>query len=51
MNLILHQGEFRLFRDLEQFFLIIRDVAFKTVRTNINTIVILAASVIITIIM
>jgi hypothetical protein len=41
MNLILHQGDFRLFRDPEQIFVVIRDVAFKTVRTNSNTIVIL----------
>jgi hypothetical protein len=41
MNLILHQGDFRLFWDTELIFVIIRDVAFKTVRTNNNPIVIL----------
>jgi hypothetical protein len=41
MNLILHQGDFRLLWDPEQIFVIICDVAFKTVRINNNTIVIL----------
>jgi flagellar motor component MotA len=40
MNLILHQGDFRLFWDPEHIFVIICNVAFNTVKTNNNTIVI-----------
>jgi hypothetical protein len=40
LNLILQQGDIRLFWDPEQIFIIIRNVAFKTIETNNNTIVI-----------
>jgi hypothetical protein len=40
MNLILQQGNFRLFWGPRQIFVTNRNVAFKTVKTNNNTIII-----------